>query len=97
MKSSTKPYTEETFRKHGTLNEYVIRTFSENVDNDELVWHRDKESRRVHILQGSNWQLQIDDSLPEDLKVGHDYWIPGMVYHRLLKGEGDLIVRIEKI
>jgi hypothetical protein len=27
--------------------DYVIRTFSEGVDDMELVWHRDKEDRNV--------------------------------------------------
>ena len=65
-------------------------TLSEN-------FHRDKTNRRVHVLRGKGWKLQMDDSLPEEMKVGHDYWIPEMVYHRVIKGENELVLRIENI
>ena len=35
-----------------TKKEYIIREFSDNTNEDELVWHRDKTSRRVHVLRG---------------------------------------------
>ena len=42
-----KPYTnlEET-------SEYIVREFSEDVDPRELLWHRDRESRKVCIVTG---------------------------------------------
>ena len=42
---------------------HVIRTFNENVNEDELVWHRDKEDRTIHVLEGLNWMLQMDNEL----------------------------------
>ena len=97
MQTMSKPYTEEVLEKHGTGQEYIIRTFSQDVDDDELVWHRDKSSRHIHILRGNGWQLQMDDKLPEELKIGSDYYIHKMTYHRIIKGENDLVVRIENI
>ena len=74
-----------------------IRTFEEDVPEEELVWHRDRTNRRIHILGGQGWQLQFDDKLPEELMIGRDYYIQKMTYHRVIKGENDLIIRIENI
>lgn len=92
----TKPYTERTEIQHGTNREYLIREFSPDVPSDELVWHRDKRSRMVHVLSGNGWKLQKDDELPEELIMGKDYYIRREQYHRLIKGENPLIVRIEQ-
>ena len=92
-----KPYKDSVEVQHGTQKEYIIREFSDNTNEDELGWHRDKTSRRVHVLRGKGWKLQMDDSLPEEMMVGHDYWIPEMVYHRVIKGENALVLRIENI
>lgn len=91
---TTRPYTEEILEQHGTGVPYVIREFTESVKNEELAWHRDKESRVVSVLSGTGWQLQHDDELPIQLNQGEEYYIPKMTYHRLIKGQGNLVVRI---
>jgi len=82
------------------MNPYIdndnIRTFSETVDEMELVWHRDKEDRKITILEGENWQLQMEDELPVSLELGKTYFIPENFYHRVLKGTTDLKIRIDK-
>lgn len=92
-KLTTKPYTEKEYTKHGTFDRYIVRTFSEDVNADDLIWHRDRQNRTIHILRGSGWKLQLDDNLPLDLEVGKEYYIPKLTYHRVIKGEGDLVVR----
>ena len=92
-----KPYTDSIEVQHWTQRKYIIREFTDDINEEELVWHRDKKSRKEHVLRGNGWKLQMDDSLPEEMRVGHDYWIPKMVYHRVIKGENDLIIRIENI
>jgi len=92
----TKPYTEEKFQKHGTDRVYTIRTFSVDVDEDELVWHRDHDNRVVSVLEGIDWKLQNDDELPILLEVGKKYNITEGHYHRLLKGKTKLVIRIEE-
>ena len=91
-----KTYTEEILEHNGTGRMFKVRTFEHTVDDKELVWHRDKEHRRVHVLSGNGWKLQKDDSLPEDLTVGKDYYIIKNSYHRLIKGEDNLVIRIEE-
>jgi len=94
IQSSTKPYTEKVEEQHGTGVPYVIREFEDSVLEEELVWHRDRESRQVSVLSGTNWSLQHDDELPILLNQGEEYYIPKMTYHRLIKGQGKLVVRI---
>jgi len=93
----SKPYTEKFEVQHGTDRKYIIRTFEDSVDTEELVWHRDTTNRKIHILSGSGWQLQMDDSLPTTLEMGKVYFIPRETYHRVIKGEGNLVIRIENI
>jgi len=71
-----------------------VRVFSESVDNEELKWHRDRENRLVEIIEGSDWELQFDNELPFKLKKGMSVIIPEGVYHRVIKGNGNLKVSI---
>ena len=75
----------------------TIRTFSSMVDETELIWHRDKQDRVVTVLEGKGWQLQIDNQLPVRMVVGESYFIPKMVYHRIIKSqENKLVLRIKE-
>lgn len=71
-----------------------IRLFSENVGNEELKWHFDEEDRKVKVLHKTNWMIQMDNKLPEKLIEGKTYFIPKGIYHRVIKGSGDLKVEI---
>ena len=93
----SRPYIEEVHTKHGTKETYRVRTFGDDIEDRELIWHRDRESRRVSVLNGIGWQLQLDDKLPVTLEIGKKYEIPRLTYHRVLKGEGNLVIRIENI
>ncbi len=73
-----------------------LREFEEDVNDSELIWHRDKSDREVTVLSGYNWKLQMDDELPEELKHGRVYHINKMVYHRLIKGSGKLLLKIRE-
>ena len=92
-----KPYKEHVSEQHGTGREFIYRTFDVNVDESELVWHRDLKNRCVHVLSGTGWQLQMDDKLPVNLMIGQDYYITKNTYHRVIKGDSNLVVRIENI
>jgi len=75
-------------------NEYV-REFSEDVDNHELEWHIDKEDRIVEVIDNDGWEVQIDNELPKLLK--DKLFIPKETYHRIIKGTGNLKVKITKL
>ena len=86
-----KPY------KERIINESIsIRGFSSNISKKDLVWHRDHENRKVVIIEGSGWQFQRDNELPFLLKEGDTITIRAREYHRLIKGNSDLIVKIIK-
>ena len=74
---------------------YVIREFDENIDPIELMWHRDREDRIVEVIEGNNWMVQLDNELPKKLVKENKVFIPKGVYHRIIKGEGDLKVKIQ--
>ena len=71
-----------------------IRIFESNVDSGELHWHRDREDREIEVIEGNGWMLQLDDELPVKMKIGNKYFIPEGVYHRTIKGDGSLKIRI---
>jgi len=73
-----------------------IRTFSPDVDEEELVWHRDEADRIVKVIRSEGWYLQMDDKLPRSLDVGKSYWIPMHSWHRILKRKSctELVVEI---
>ena len=85
-----RPYTEVL------ENDYIIREFSGDVNESELIWHRDKQTREVKVLQGDGWKIQMDNRLPEELEKGNNYYIPKMEYHRLIKGKGSLLLQIKE-
>lgn len=93
----TKPYTEEILEQHGTGETYILRTFHEDVDDEELVWHRDRRTRKITPLVTNDWSLQFDDRPPFKLQPGVEVVIIKETYHRLIKGDGKLVVRIKEI
>ena len=72
----------------------IIRTFAEGLNEEELIWHRDRNDREIAVLSGNGWQLQMDNKLPEELKSGRLYYINKEEYHRLIKGNGTLKLKI---
>ena len=56
-------------------NDYQIRRFGIDIDDEELLWHRDKEDRLIEVLSGSGWYLQKENLLPEKLKINENYFI----------------------
>lgn len=74
---------------------YILRTFSEDTNESELVWHRDKEDRVVKAEGKTNWMIQLDNKLPKPLT--ETTYIPKEMYHRVIKGDGELKVRIHKL
>ena len=75
-------------------DKYIIREFNENIDPIELMWHRDNENRTVEILGKTNWKLQLDNQLPTSMN--EPIYIPRHLYHRVIKGTGNLLLKIHK-
>ena len=75
-------------------DKYIIREFDENIDPIELMWHRDDEERTIEVIGETDWMIQLDNTLPTLLK-GHIF-IPRHEWHRVIKGQKKLLVKIHK-
>ena len=75
---------------------YTIREFSQDTPSFEFVWHRDKEDRIVEVLNNTDWKFQLDNKTPQVLSE-NKLFIPKETYHRLIKGTGNLKVKIYKL
>lgn len=85
-----RPYTETELG-----NNQYIREFSFDVDDHELEWHLDREDRIVEVIENEGWEFQLDNQLPIHLE--NVIFIPKETYHRVIKGNGKLIVKITKL
>ena len=83
----TKPY------KDIKSKNFFIREFSSDTPTFELVWHRDKKDRVVQAMHDTDWMFQMDNEIPKRL-TENKLFIPKETYHRLLKGTGNLKVKI---
>jgi hypothetical protein len=72
-----------------------LRTFYQDVDSGDLHWHRDRETRIIESIEITDWKIQIDNELPKSLNQKVE--IPVGVWHRLIKGSGDLKIKMVKI
>jgi hypothetical protein len=73
-----------------------IRTFSEDVDEMDLIWHTDKENRVVNVLEGNGWKFQFDEELPFEMVDGLNISIFKGRIHRIIKGQGPLKIELHK-
>jgi hypothetical protein len=71
-----------------------IREFKQDTDSGEFTWHRDREDRIIESLEETDWLIQLDDELPK--KIEGEVFIPMGVYHRVIKGTGDLKIKLIK-
>jgi hypothetical protein len=84
------PYTQQI------NNGKILRTFTPDVESNELKWHQDLKDRKVTVIQDGGWSFQLEDNLPNKLQVSEQLWISKFVWHRVIKGHGDLIIEIEE-
>lgn len=82
------------FEQEQLSDNTFLRTFREDINKYELVWHYDLKDRYMTVISGLNWMFQFDDKLPFIMNEGDMIFIPKNTYHRIIKGHGDLIVNI---
>lgn len=73
------------------------RIFKEETNESEFVWHRDHFDRDVYVIESRGWKLQLDNKLPTLLTTGSKIFIPKNTYHRLIKGQGNLVITINEL
>jgi len=69
-----------------------IRCFSHEVDEFELKWHYDEQDRIIESISQTDWQFQFDNQLP--INLNQSITIKKGIIHRLIKGSGDLQLKI---
>ena len=77
------------------IEEGEVRTFTQDISEEELVWHRDREDRIIDPVESTNWMFQFDNELPK--KITRLLFIPKGTYHRVIKGTGELKIRVKKL
>jgi hypothetical protein len=90
MDNMTLPFKEEKISENT-----FIRTFYQDVESGELTWHRDREDRIIEPIEENDWKFQLDNELP--IKIEGKVFIPKGVYHRIIKGTGDLKIKLQKL
>lgn len=73
----------------------VIRVFE--CDDDlgiEELWHQDNEDRIIEIIGETDWKIQLYNQLPTSMNV--PIFIPKHMWHRAIKGTGNLRLKIHK-
>ena len=83
------------FKEEKISENTFIRTFFQDVDSGELYWHRDREDRIIESIEKTDWKIQLDNELP--ININDKIFIPKGVYHRLIKGKGDLKIKLTKL
>jgi len=75
-----------------------LRSFKSS-QSEEMVWHQDPEDRRVKLLEGDGWLLQLDENLPVKLRPGLWHRIPRLEWHRLVVAGKctDAILEVHKL
>jgi hypothetical protein len=72
----------------------LVRNFTESIDPIELKWHRDDEDRTIVSINETDWMIQLENRLPQNLNS--PVFIACGEWHRVIKGTGELNVKIVK-
>jgi hypothetical protein len=88
-----KPF--EDFEK-SLYDKVFTRVFKQNIEDKQLIWHKDRKDRVVKVIWGTGWKLQYDNELPTELEIGQNYYIKKEQFHRLHKGDSELKLEIKE-
>ena len=72
-----------------------IRDFKQDTDSGDFHWHRDHEDRIIESIGETDWMIQLDNQLP--MLINEKVFIPKGMYHRVIKGTGDLKIKLIKL
>lgn len=83
------------YKETKIYNNTFIREFNQDTDSGEMVWHRDREDRIIETLDETDWMIQLDNELPK--LIEGKVFIPMGIYHRVIKGNGNLKIKLTKL
>ena len=75
----------------------ILRVFPADTKDHLLKWHQDPEDRLVTPILSNGWKFQYDNELPITMTNNIPIQIPKGKFHRIIKGNGELILEIRKI
>lgn len=76
-----------------------LRTFSKDLEPEQMQWHWDEEDRDFIVLQSSGWKFQRDNQNPIEMKPGDVISVKEGEYHRGIKPDPcheDLVIKLRK-
>ena len=82
------------FKEDKIEESVVIRTFSPDIDEQDLKWHWDAEDRLIEPIGENDWKFQFDNQLP--IEINTIIRIPEGQIHRVIKGTSELKIKITK-
>ena len=82
------------FKEKKINDRLLLREFSNTHVSSDQMWHRDKEDRTIIVVESGGWSFQKDNQLPVLLKEGDKLTIQKEEWHRVIKGDGKLVVKI---
>ena len=57
----------------------IYRKFTQDIPEEELVWHRDKGYRKVEVIDVEGWEIQFENCLPAKIEKVYTFYIPSFV------------------
>ena len=78
-----------------TIHHHVI--IEEDDIARELFHHTDPFDQVIEVIESDGWFLQYNEEVPILLNPGRKFYIQQYSWHRIIKGFGPLIIRVEKI
>lgn len=82
------------FEETKTSEDTYIREFSQSSDVNEFMWHRDDEDRVIVTIEPTDWKIQLENRLPQSFDS--TIFIERGEWHRLIKGTGNLKIKVVK-
>lgn len=82
------------FKEKKINDRLLLREFSNTHVSNDQMWHRDRENRTIIVVESGGWSFQKDNHLPVLLKEGDRIKIQKEEWHRVIKGDGKLVVKV---
>ena len=82
------------FKEKKINDRLLLREFSNTHVSSDQMWHRDRENRTIIVVESGGWSFQKDNQLPVLLKEGDRIKIQKEEWHRVIKGDGKLVVKV---
>ena len=82
-------------KTNGKLHYHVI--IKEDDVARELFYHVDTFDQVIEVIESDGWFLQYNEEAPILLNPGRKYFVQEYNWHRIIKGFGPLIIRVERI